>query len=60
MWALIALPILLILAILFYFLSVQSRKSYKCPQCGERVRVEHMKASRCGMCGAPIKQEETQ
>ncbi len=59
MWTLIALPILLILALLFYFLSVQSRKTYNCPQCGERVRVEHMNASRCGMCGAPIKQEET-
>lgn len=59
MWALIALPILLILAVLFYFLSVQSRKSYNCQQCGERVRVEHMKASRCGMCGAPLNQEAT-
>lgn len=59
MWALIALPILLILALLFYFLSVQSRKTYNCPQCGERVRVEHMNARRCGMCGAPIKQEAT-
>ena len=59
MWALIALPILLILALLFYILSVQSRKTYNCPQCGERFRVEHMNASRCGMCGAPIKQEAT-
>ena len=59
MWALIALPILLILALLFYFLSVRSRKTYNCTQCGERVRVEYMNASRCGMCGAPIKQEAT-
>ncbi len=52
--------IIVSVAILFYFLAVQSRKSYKCLQCGEKVRVEYMDASRCGMCGAPLKQEETQ
>lgn len=60
MWTFIVFPILLILAVFFYFLSVRSRKSYNCPQCGEKVRVEHMKASRCGMCGTPLKQEATQ
>jgi len=44
-----------LLAILFYFLSVQSRKSYRCPNCGEQIKyVEHMDATRCGMCGSPI------
>ena len=52
--------IIIILAVLFYILSVRSRKFYRCPQCDEKVRVEHMNASRCGMCGAPLKQEEIQ
>lgn len=64
MWWLLVYPVIIIvitiLAVLFYFLSVKSRKSYNCPQCSEKVRVEYMKASRCGMCGAPLKQEETQ
>lgn len=59
MWGYLLIPIILVLAVLFYFLSVQSRKVYHCPQCGEKVRVEHMNASRCGMCGAPLEQEET-
>ncbi len=55
----ILIPILLALiplAILFYFLAVRSRKSYRCPACGETVQVEHMNAQRCGMCGAPLKE----
>jgi len=50
-----ALPIL---CIVFYFFSVSSRKSYRCPQCGETVKnVEYMQAKRCGMCGAPLTEE---
>lgn len=60
MWWVLIYPAIIVLAIFFYFLSVRSRKSYRCPQCGEKIRVEHMKASRCGMCGAPLKQEDTQ
>ena len=53
----IVIMLLLIpLAVLFYVLAVQSRKSYHCPACGESVQVEHMKAQRCGMCGAPLKE----
>ena len=44
------------LAILFYLLAVRSRKSYRCPACGEAVQVEHMNAQRCGMCGAPLRE----
>ncbi len=44
------------LAILFYLLAVRSRKTYRCPACGESVQVEHMNAQRCGMCGAPLKE----
>ena len=42
------------LGLLLYVVAVASRKSYTCPQCGERVRVEHMEASHCTMCGAPL------
>lgn len=49
------LVILPILCIVVYFFSVRSRKSYRCPQCGERItNVEYMQAKRCGMCGAPL------
>jgi len=43
-----------VLAILFYVLAVSSRKSYRCPQCGEKLRTEYLDARRCGMCGAPL------
>lgn len=46
------------LALLFYVLSVNSRKGYECPECGERIMVEHMEAARCNMCGAELKQVE--
>ena len=49
------LVILPILCIVVYFFSVRSRKSYRCPQCGESItNVEYMQAKRCGMCGAPL------
>lgn len=43
---------------LAYLASVGSRRSYQCPNCGESVRVEHMKAVRCGHCGGPLDQTE--
>lgn len=44
-----------VFALLFYMRSVESRKSYVCPQCGEKLRVELMNASHCNMCGAPLR-----
>ena len=49
--------VIILLGLIFYFFSVRSRKSYRCPQCGERIRVEHMEAENCNMCGAPLKKE---
>ena len=46
------------LSVLFYFLAVRSRKTYKCPECGESVQVEHTETARCGMCGSLLKKEE--
>jgi hypothetical protein len=45
------------LGTLFYLRSVSSRKRYCCPQCGEQMSVELMKAEHCNMCGAPLKAE---
>ena len=57
MVGLILLAVFLLLGVLFYALSVSSRKSYHCPTCGEVVKVEHMNAHHCGMCGAPLKED---
>ena len=51
-WAILAVALLI--AVVLYVFSVLSRKSYRCPKCGERVSVEYMEAKRCGMCGAPL------
>jgi len=41
-------------ALLLYLRSVDSRKRYRCPQCGEEAQVELMSASRCSTCGAAL------
>ena len=41
-----------------YYFAVRSRKSYTCPECGEKVRVEHMETARCGLCGSLLEQDE--
>lgn len=48
---------LLLLAVIFYTLSVQSRRRYVCPACGERVHTEHLEASHCSTCGAPLNRD---
>ncbi len=42
------------LGVLLYVRAAASRKAYVCPECGERMTVELMKASRCNTCGAPL------
>ncbi|MCF6285594.1 MAG: hypothetical protein L3K26_10440 [Candidatus Hydrogenedentes bacterium] len=48
------LLIIILLAIFFYSRSVQSRKNYTCPECGEQIQMEHMDVSHCNSCGAPL------
>lgn len=49
-------PLLVVLGILFFILSVASRRSYVCSTCGEKfVEMEHMRAEHCNMCGASLK-----
>jgi hypothetical protein len=48
---------LIFLAVVFYLFAVRSRKTYSCPQCGEKITTEYLNAKRCGMCGAELKRE---
>lgn len=41
--------------VIFYVRAVASRKTYRCPNCGEEVRVELMEASHCNHCGSPLR-----
>lgn len=52
------LTFLAVIAGICYYFAVKSRKSYTCPECGEKVKVEHMETSRCGMCGSLLKQDQ--
>ena len=54
---LLLIGLIIILGCFFYYLAVKSRKTYTCPECGEKVKVEHMETSRCGMCGSLLKQD---
>ena len=44
--------------VLFLF-SAASRRAYRCPSCGERITTEHLRASHCNSCGAPLQETET-
>ena len=46
------------LAILLYMRSVSHRRWYECPSCGEKLRVELMRAGNCNTCGAPLQQTQ--
>lgn len=46
--------ILVISALIAYDKSLKSRKYYKCPECGESFRSEHMDAKCCKVCGAQL------
>jgi ribosomal protein S27AE len=49
---------IILIGLALYIFSVMSRKSYRCPKCGERVvDAEYLSAKRCGMCGAPLEQQ---
>lgn len=48
---------ILILAAIVYCIAVRSRKTYTCPECGEKTRVEHMDTARCGMCGSLLHED---
>ena len=45
----------LVLLILVFLRAKNSRKIYKCPDCGESFRVELMDSSHCNVCGTNVK-----
>jgi len=47
-----------IIAAICYYFAVKSRKFYTCPECGEKMKVEHMETARCGMCGSLVNQDK--
>lgn len=49
--------LILVLAGICYYFAVKSRKTYSCPECGEKIRVEHMSTTRCSMCGALLEDD---
>lgn len=46
---LIAIP-----AFYFYKKALKSRKTYKCRECGEIYKTEHMESTSCKVCGAEV------
>ena len=46
------------IGVIAFLFSVKSRKSYTCPSCGEKIRVEHMDAQRCNVCGTSLEKVE--
>jgi predicted RNA-binding Zn-ribbon protein involved in translation (DUF1610 family) len=48
--------VIVFLGLIFFVLSVASRKRYRCPQCGEFIQTEYLNASRCNTCGAPLRE----
>lgn len=55
-WGLVSLIVLV--PVVFFLFALGSRRSYRCPQCGERMTTEYLSAKHCGMCGAPLEQLE--
>lgn len=44
-----------ILIIYLFYKAKKSQKTYKCPYCGENIKVEYMKAKYCNLCGHELK-----
>jgi len=42
--------------VLIYEKSKASEKSFKCPNCGEEIKVEFMNAKYCNVCGSELKE----
>ncbi len=51
------LIVVIVAGIICYVFAVASRKSYRCPQCGEKMTTEHLNATHCGHCGVELRRE---
>jgi hypothetical protein len=47
--------IVLVVAVVTYFIAVSSRRRVVCRSCGERVQTEHDTVHLCPSCGAPLR-----
>jgi len=52
----ILILVVLLGVVLFYF-SYQSRQTFSCPTCGEKITTEYLDARHCSMCGADLKKD---
>ena len=55
-WALVGLVVLV--PVTLFICAYASRNRFRCDKCGEELVTEYLNAQRCGMCGAPLRQEE--
>ncbi len=46
----------IVLIVYLFNRSKNSRKQYKCPNCGENIKVEYMKAKYCNICGHELQE----
>ncbi len=53
----ILISLVIVVPVVLYLFAAASRKSYRCPQCGEQITAEYLDAKHCNMCGAPLNQE---
>ncbi len=49
-----ALVLMFIIGIFGFIFALKSRKTYKCPECGETFKAEYMDAKTCKVCGANL------
>lgn len=50
----VIIGLIVVCALIAYDKSLKSRKYYKCPECGESFRSEHMESQCCKVCGARL------
>lgn len=49
-----ALGLMVIIGIFGFIFALKSRKTYRCPECGETFKAEYMDAKTCKVCGANL------
>ena len=55
----LAIIFFVVVVIYVYMKSKDSTRFYKCPNCGEIIKVEHMKAKFCNLCGHAFEESIT-
>jgi len=52
--AICLIVVFVVCALIAYDKAIKSRKYYRCPECGESFRSEHMESQCCKVCGAKL------